>query len=326
MGNTSLWVRDKECGPWEKLISANNSGDNMIYDALCVGIISQSNNVELLVDDYYYNESGLDNVSYVNGSLTVVDKKTLSVLSKIHLDYKVCGLAKVKNRLIVTFLNGFNVYSVDNPVNPKLLYTYRPNTWVEYQGVDCFEKNGRCYALICTYSEGFVIIDLTDENSISLVKSFDFTSISNDTPLTQGLCYSFDVVVDYPFAYATVSTKHNYIGSINDYRGVVFIDLHDLYNPSMEFVEMPKDRLSLIKSGDPTPTRISKNGNRIVVNNCDYGVEVFNIGSGGKGSYVTGIEMPERCSSNALFLTSDGLLFIGDIGTNGSLYLYKGLR
>ena len=323
--NISAWIREIECGNWERLILTNTNSD-ISYDAICIGILSEANNVELLIDDLYYDKVDLDRVSYVNGALSIVNKNTMSVINKYNYDYKVCGVSKIQERLIVTFLNGFNVYNTENPSSPRLLYTYRPKEWTEYQGVDCFEKDGRTYAIVCTYNKGFIIIDLTEENNISIVKSFDFTTISGDNPLTQGSCYSFDVVVDFPFAYATVSTKHNYIGSSSDHRGIVSIDLNNLYNPSMKFVEIPKERISLIKSGDPTPTRITKCGNKIIVNNCDYGVEIFNTSTNGIVTYLSGLAMLEQCTSNAIFSTSNGLLFIGDIGTKGFLYLYKGLR
>lgn len=326
--NASLDIRGKECGFWSNLISANATSD-IIYDAICIGVVSQANNVELLVDDLYYNENDIDQVSYVEGALTIVDKNTLSVINKYNLNYKVCGISKLYNRLVVNFLaGGFNVYDTTNPQKPLLIYTYRPDYLVEYQGVDCFETNGHLYAICSTYTKGFSIIDLTDSENIRIVSQIGFDKLVNYSPI-QDHCYSFDVIADYPFAYATFSHPGPYINTAEDHRGVLVIGLDNLMNPLLSLTEIPNEWRSSITGGDRAPTRITKCGNRIVVNGHEKGISVFDIGVSGQLTYNNSFFMPNACSSNAIVATEDGRLFVGDDTTSGSLrniYLYRGLR
>lgn len=323
--SASLWIREKECGSWI-LLTTSQITQNTSFDAVCMGVISHANNVELLVDDYYYNETDIDKVSYVNGALAIVNKHTLDVINIYNFDYKVCGLATIKNRLILNFLNGFNVYDIENPLHPTLIYTYRPSSWTEYQGVDCFECYGRIYALSCTYTKGFSIVDLTDANNVSIINQFNFNNIIGSNSILQGNCYSFDIIVDYPYAFATIAPVHDMVGTSNDHRGVVSINLSDLNNPSMYFSEIPHEYSPSTKSGDITPTRIDKCGNRLFVNSSNSRVEVFDIGNNGTLSYNNGIITPHGSSPNAVMTTTEGYLFVGMNGSLRNVYLYKGLR
>ena len=268
----------------------------------------------------------MDNVAYVNGALVVINKTNLSVINRYCLDFKVCGVAKCRNKLVVNFLNGFNIYNINNPITPKLIYTHRPDKFTEYQGVGTFEVNGHLYALSCTYQKGFAIVDLTDDNDIRIVKTFDFSSILVDGESIQGHCYSFDVVVDYPYAYATIASTNEYCNTNKDHRGCVTIDLHDINNPQLSFAEIPQHRLSRFINCDQSPNRITKSGDCVFVNNREYGVEVFYVGADGKLSYGSYITMPDASSSNAICATSDGRLFVGDDELNGSprnIYFYR---
>jgi len=324
--SASLSIREKECGSWTNLITVEDNSVEVVFDALCLGIVTTANDVELLVDDFYYDSKDLDNVSYVNGALIVIDKNDLSVVNKYSLDLKVCGVAKCRNRLVVNCLNGFNVYNIDNPIAPKLIYTYRPKLFTEYHGVGTFEANGRLYAISCIYTKGFAIIDLTDENNIKIVNTFDFSNVFVDGESLQGHCYTFNVVVDYPYAYATLASTNDYCNTAKDHRGVVAIDLHDVNNPKLSFAEIPQNRLSRFTNTDQTPTQITKFADCIFVNNREYGVEVFRVGKDGILSYLSKITMPEVSSSNAICTTSNGGLFVADDNVNGSLrniYFYR---
>ena len=324
--SADLLIRGMECGGWNRLIHIDDRSFDVSFDDLCLGIVSEANNVELLVDDYYYDTKDLDNVSFVNGALVVIDKKDLSVITRYSLDFKVCGVAISGNKLVVNFLNGFNVYNIDDPIAPKLIFSYRPNSFTEYQGVGTFENNGRFYALTCTYQKGFVIVDITDDNDIKIVSEFDFSSVYVDGESIQGRCYSFDVVVDYPYAYATVASRTEYCNTEKDHRGVLEIDLHDVHNPVLSFAEIPQNRLSRFTNCDQSPTRITKLGDCIFVNNREFGVEVFYVGTDGSLSYGTNVSMPYVSSSNAICTTSDGKLFVGDDDENGNnrnIYYYR---
>ena len=328
-GTASLWIQEKEGGSWTNLITVEDNSVDAKFDALCLGIVTTANDVELVVDDYYYNSKDLVNVSYVNGALIVIDKNDLSVVNKYSLDFKVCGMAKLRNRLVVNCLNGFNVYNIDNPTAPKLIYTHRPKTFTEYHGVGTFEANGRLYAISCIYTKGFTIIDLTDANDIKILNTFDFSSILVDGESIQGHCYSFNVVVDYPYAYATLASKTDYCNTAKDHRGVVAIDLNDVNNPKLSFAEIPQNRLSHLTNCDQSPTQITKYRDCIFVNNREYGVEVFYVDALSNLSYGSHITMPEESSSNAIFATQDGDLFVGDDNVNNvngsfrKIYYYR---
>lgn len=326
----SLCIRGKECGYWINLITANISGD-IFFDAICFGIVTEANNVELLVDDLYYNSENIDQVTYVEGALAIVNKNTLSVINKFNLNYKVCGVSKIKNRLILNFLaGGFNVYDTTIPEEPQLIYTYRPDSWVEYQGVDCFEANGRLYAICSSYVKGFSVIDLTESENIRIVSQIGFNQLANYNPIADH-CYSFDVVADYPYAYATFSHPGPYINTSEDHRGVLVIGLDNLSNPMLSLTEIPKEKRSSLIWGDRAPTRITKCGKHIIINSHERGICVFDIGVSGQLTFNNNfsVPMPNECSCNAVIATEDGRLFVGDDATNGTLrniYLFKGLK
>ena len=55
----------------------------------------------------------------------------------------------------------------------------------------------------------------------------DFSNLICNGVDVSGKAYSFDVSIDYPYAYLTISTNRNYINTESDIRGIVTIDLSD---------------------------------------------------------------------------------------------------
>lgn len=320
-----LSSRTKETGEWNLCITSGLSGSCSVNE-ISLGVNTMASNLDLCVDDVFYDSSNVDNVSYVNGALVVFDKNDLSIKNKYYLDYKVCGLACHKNTLVVTCLNGINVYDIKDMENPKLIYTYRPSSYREYQGVSIYEAGNRTYAIISTYLWGFSILDITDANDIKMSKELDFSNFILDGKNLKNKVFTFDVIADYPYAYATLATYRTSQNTEYDHRGVMILELNDLDNIKMDIVEYPSNRFCQWQSGDPAPARITKSGNRIVINNDDNGIEVFTITSPGKLEYTDGISMPATSSVNAVTSTPNGKLFVGSRGNDSGIYMYEGLR
>lgn len=320
-----LCSRTKETGTWIQRIVANVSG-SLDVNEIPIGIKTTASNLDLCIDDVFYNPTNIDAVSYVNGSLVIFDKFDLSVVKKMNLDYKVCGLASYGDKLVVTCLNGINVYNIKNKENPQLIYAYRPESYREYQGVSIYEDNNHVYAITSTYLWGFTILDITDSSNIRIIKEIDFSNFVIDGCNLKNKVFTFDVVTDYPYAYATLATYRTSQGTEYDHRGVLVLDLTDLNNIKMNLVEFPSTRYCAWHSGDPAPARITKSGNRIVINNDDNGIEVYTITSPGQLDYTTGISMPSSGCCNAITSTPLGRLFVGSRTGDCSIFMFDGLR
>lgn len=102
--------------------------------------------------------------------------------------------------------------------------------------------------------------------------------------------------------------------------------LTDLNNINMNLVEFPSTRYCAWHSGDPAPARITKSGNRIVINNDDNGIEVYTITSPEQLDYTTGISMPSSSCCNAITSTPLGRLFVGSRTGDCSIFMFDGLR
>ena len=225
--NNMLWWRTKEAGNWIKETSLLSSNNNR-FNQITTGIRTNSTNVKIYFDDYYYNKSDIDNVSYINGKLAILNKKTLNVHNIYNLDVKAIDAKVYENRLVVTCFYGFNVYDITDAENPQLTYSYRVNNFKESQNCEIFEKNGKIYAFICNYSQGYTIADITDMNNVTIAYTNNYQDITYNGENLYGKIYNFDVYINYPYAYLTNATMRNYINTDKDRRGILTINLTDL--------------------------------------------------------------------------------------------------
>ncbi len=322
-----LSFRNKECDKWKTLVSSENH-NKYSPEVLQLGIITGRVNASFYVDDYYFNSSDLDGVSYINGRLDVLNKKDLSFVKTYNLDHKANAIAVCGNSLVVNFLSGFNVYDLTNPENPQLKFYKRPSSYKEYQGLGVYSVNSRNYAFLCNYHKGFTIVDITNPDSCCIVK---------EVPLPDTLCINntwkiqlWDAEINYPYVYVAASPNSQLVGTKSDMRGIVTFNISDLEEISSTFSKISQnDYWSIMSNGDRQPTCIARCRDYLFLNNEELGVAVFKINQANIPEYVECLKLPDGAFCNALYVTKNNYLIVGDgdsgnvLYPNKQMYIYK---
>lgn len=91
-----------------------------------------------------------------------------------------------------------------------------------------YNHNGRVYAFICKYTRGVLVLDITDLNNVFIAKEDEFDGWKYKN--LSNAIYCYDVVVDYPYAYATIAPHPSYVSKIREACGVLSMDISDLDN------------------------------------------------------------------------------------------------
>ncbi len=323
-----LWYRTKEAGDWVTATTLTLT-QAISFNQLTTGINSNNSNDRIYFDDYYYNETDIDAVSYINGKLAILNKNTLDVIRIYNLDVKAIDVKVFENRLVVTCFYGFNVYDISDPSNPQLTYSYRVNEFKESQNCEIYEANGRVFAFICNYTQGYTIADITDVNNVSIACLNDYKDITYNGENLYGKIYNFDVSIDYPYAYLTNAVMRNYLNTYGERRGILTIDLTDFNNPKPQFSFVPSSLMTTVTNGDPRPTHIARSGNNLIINNTEKGLLFFNIDANGIPTFSTKVSVPGKPSINDIYVPYDGCIFVNDndhggsTWTNRNVYLYR---
>ena len=313
---STLFWRTKEGGTWTDAATISRFQN---YNQLCVGMNTSGADSRMWIDNLYWHPTEIDKVSDVNGCLAIVDKNTLKTTRAYHLDVKAIDVKVHGNRLVMTNFYGFNVYDITDPSIPLLTYSYRTNTFKEFQNCCIYENNGKVYVIICNYNQGYMIADITDINKVNIVYINDFRNVMWNGENLYDKIYSFDVVVDYPYAYFTCSTLRSYLNTDDDRRGVMTVNLTNITSPASSFSFVTQDKITNVTNGDPQPTHIAKVGNRLLVNNGEKGLLIFNT-SGGEAIYESTLSFPEQSFANQIFVSNQGRVFVNDGVSGGTNY------
>lgn len=318
---SELYFRNSECGNWT-LIDSNDKPSRM-FNGISIGLSTIEKNFDLYIDDFYFNETDIDKVSYVNGKVYILDKANLSIKNRLNLDYRATGLAIANNILIVSGLYNIKFYDVSNPILPTLIYTYQPSYERDMQGITTYTVNGKVYAFVCCYSTGYMIWDITNKEDIRLVCDEDFSDVLYKGLSVKGKINTFNSLVDYPFAYLTVSPTPSYVSSFKNVAGILRLNLLNLSNIEKQLYLLPDTTVSSNIKGDPTPTTIAKYGNTIFINNRDYGISVFDVVNN-VPIYRDNIKIGN--SIYPIVISPDGRMFVADDANSDgdkNLYLFR---
>lgn len=91
----------------------------------------------------------------------------------------------------------------------------------------------------------------------------------------------------------------------------------------MKLTEIPpSDRYSISTDGDKRPTRIAKLGGRLILNNSNKGISVFNANDASSIYYEGTFGTNEDASTNPVYVTTDGKIFVGD----NEIHLFMPIR
>lgn len=320
-GKKTIYYREQECSEWTQIATANTSANK--YNRISIGIAGRNTTAQVHIDEFRYKQANLDDFSYVNGKIAILDKANLSVKKTLNLDYKVTGIGVKDDVLVVNCLNAVNIYSIQDANNPKLVYTYRPLSFRDIQSIAFFDANGKHYAMSCKYNKGVIIFDITDVNNVQVVADDEF-----DDLLYHGksaVANHFDAVVDYPYVYMTTSPIPAQIGNMRDATGVLVLNISDFDHITKETVSMPLKDITTSTVGDSSPIHIAKFNDKLYLNNREKGLAVFNITSPGNVDYEGLVEV-NNASVNCIKITSDGRMFLGDdngYGDSRNIYFLR---
>ena len=104
------------------------------------------------------------------------------------------------------------------------------------------------------------------------------------------------------------------------------LNLNDFNNPNPIFTFIPNEVVTEITTGDPQPTRIARYNNKLILNNAEKGLLIFDIGIDGIPQFSYSIKTPENSCINCIYVNSD-YIFVADknIYPFSNIYLFKGI-
>lgn len=329
----SIYYRTAECGAWEEVVSrsvANTTANEMV-------IGYESSDGKILIDDYCCDDNDIENLSFVNGELIVYDKNLIEE-DVLHLDLKPTVMKIHGNYLYVCMLNGFNIYDISNSAI-KLIFSQRGSAlelfdrhavggkstrWCEYQDVDFFSSQGKYYAVFTNYTAGVSVWDITNITDVHLVGYGNLDDWGSSVTKSASV-YNFNLVVDYPYAYATCAVINQSIGTADDIRGVFVINLRDLSNITTTLVEIPKKDMSTdVTTGDAKPIHIIKIGNVLLTDNAEKGYSVWSVNDG-TVEFVSNFLLDSNSIASCLCVDNTGRIFCADssVGSTKDIYLLR---
>lgn len=234
--------------------------------------------IYVLCRSYLPGITTLDEDDYNNGALVVLEKGDLAVKEIIKSDIKYVEGDFEDDKLVISGLQGFDIYDISNAVSPKLVYSYRYPKRKEFQGMDVYTNDDSCYVAMATYGSGFEIWNITNVDSTYLVRSIPMTDITDGKGNNCKGNMIFDLVVDYPYIYTTIAPLNGSFGEPNERRGA---SIYNIVSNTAKAVEIPKEEWYSVKIGDKEPTFIEKYNNYIVTNFADKGVALFKTDNNG---------------------------------------------
>ncbi len=120
--------------------------------------------------------------------------------------------------------------------------------------------------------------DYSERNAIRQMIQEDFPS---KDILSVGLQF-YNVVIDFPNAYFTISAGTKGQGTENAFEGIITYDLSDIANGNISvknIAYLPDENHILYKTGDVPPTNIAKVGDYLFVGCLEQGMGVFKLDS-----------------------------------------------
>lgn len=306
---SELYYREADCTEWIPI--ETNSIYNPPFNTISVGLSTNTPNTMMYIDDYYFDETDIDKVSYVNGKVYILDKTDLSIKNTINLDYRATGIAIKNNILIVSGLYNVKFYDISIPLKPRHLYTYQPTFERDMQDVCTYDYGGHSYAIVCCYSSGFMIWDITNRDNIKLICDEDFKDIIINGLYIKGKLNCFSCVVDYPYVYMTLSPLPAYASRFKTLSGIMVLNIQDISNITREFVFIPVSDITNTNaiSGDPAPIKIAKYNNTLYLNNREKGISIFDT-----NNHIPVYRQSLKIGNSIYPITiaPDGRMFLGD--------------
>lgn len=263
------------------------------------------------------------NKNYLKGKFLVMRKRDLHIIKEIPVDYSMIEAKIHGKNLVISGLQGFNIYDLSFPSNPQLVYSYRTEEAHEYQGCDFLETDSCLYLAFARFDCGLSIYDITNPKQPELVKEISIQdTLVNGAVLPAGL-HAFRLIIKNPYIIATLAPKRNHIGTGADVRGLWICDVSDLNQIKKYVVEIPRDEFYSTMTGDPQPSHIALYNNRIYVNFCEKGFAIFSMSDVPSNiEFIRTVDFTNGKTILPLTIDEKGWLFGGSFD-NEKIYTYK---
>lgn len=251
--------------------------------------------------------------NYKKGCLYILDKSSLEILKEIETDYSMIEVKCLDTCMVVSGLQGFNIYNVKDVLNPQLTYQFRTEKAWEFQGCEIFVHDGRRYVAFARWADGLSIYDITDINNVKLFRNIRIEGTKlNGVALPKGL-QQFRVVLDYPYLYSTIGPTKRLIGTSSDIRGIMAYDFSNLDSIHCICITIPKKYWYTKVNGDPQPTHIAIYGNHIYTNFSEKGIVSFvKNRNNNEIKFEKIINASDGRQILPIHINKDGILLMGD--------------
>lgn len=214
--------------------------------------------------------------NYLKGKFLIMRKSDLKIIKEIKSDYSMIETKIYDNYLVVTGLQGFNIYDIKEPINPKIIYSYRTDKPEEYQGCDFFLNKKKLYLAIARFDEGISIFRI-DNSDVKRIKDIPIMGTNSSYGILGDGLHIFKLKIKYPYIYTTLAPKKENVGSKKDYRGIIVYNIDNMDNIKSYAVLIPRSYYYKTITGDSQPSYIDIYNNKIYVNFCEKGVAVFSL-------------------------------------------------
>ena len=322
-------------GVRKSLIDRNNGGikllvenDDFCHNCFVGRLIGRSG---VINGDYLYvaarsylgGRYKSSNKNYLKGKFLVMRKRDLHIIKEIPVDYSMIEAKIHDKNLIVSGLQGFNIYDISCPSNPQLIYSYRTEAAHEYQGCDFLKTDSCLYLAFARFDCGLSIYDITNPERPELVKDISIQdTLTNGTVLPSGL-HAFRLVIKDPYIIATLAPKKNYIGTEADIRGLWICDISNLNKIKKYVCKIPRNEFYSTIIGDPEPSHIALYNNRIYVNFCEKGFAIFSMSDDPSNiKFIKTVDFTNGKTILPLTIDEKGWLLGGSFD-NEKIYTYK---
>lgn len=344
-GVASLCVRSAE-SPAEWTEVCSETVGEFSYDSISCGVEGKSA-ADILIDEFAYAATGIEDKCFVNGALTVLDKKTFEILSQYKLDLRGLSLLLKDNILYMGMIGGVNIYDISNPCAPSLVSAFRDPAgrywdypqkceslykWrvpgQECQRMDLMElPDGRKILVGGCDTHGIILIDVTDPANPILhdhIRTTPLVEIEGSDAKKKKYI-EWGVCCDYPYIYTSVASLHSLVHT--DYFSgkytprnwtpdIYGIKVYDISNPADvkdTLVLAPREFFPthIAPEGDSCPNEISRIGDKLYLNFSEHGVAVFNA-DGFNSSFEGMIGLPGTGRVRCTCPTDKGGLVVGD--------------
>lgn len=252
----------------------------------------------------------VDDDEYNNGAIIVLNKSNLEIKKVIFSDIKYVEADAESGLLVVSGLQGFDIYNIEDQKNPRVVQSYRYPQRKEFQGMDVYNHGDSLYLAVATYAAGFEIWNISDTDSIYQVRSVSMGAIKDMSDKNCSGNMVFDLLVDYPYLYATMAPLNKTFGKNEEVRGAV---IYDIEKNIAKVVKIPYASWYSVGIGDKEPTFIDKYGDCVVTNFADKGIAVFKIDNKGGMRYLRTEDVGnDGAHVQPIHITNEGLVISGN--------------